>query len=534
MDARTTRRHFLYGGAAAGAGLWLPVDVLDADARARRKVPLARGGGFASGVMSGDPSPTAVTLWTRLDGQARDRVRVELEVARDPGFRRVVLRRLVPTRRSRDHTVKVRVGGLKPDRRYFFRFSTKTSHSPVGRTQTAPALDSRRPVKVGYFACQSFATGYFGAYHALLAEDPDIVICGGDYIYDRVYEGYEGPRQDTIGANADSVARTLADYRAKYRLYRTDDDLRELHRLVPLVPQWDDHEVTDNYVGTLPRGQTATADDGDERDTFDRARIDAGWRAWHEYMPARRFGRGLRTYRSLRLGRTAEVFMCDSRSYREDQPCGGGSFTPCTDDAPRQYLGAPQLEWLKNGLEATPATWKLVGNQLMIMPFQIAGGVKVEVDSWQGYPHQRTELLTHLESRAVEDVVFVTGDIHTFFAGSVLRDGTSGPAVASELVGGSTTSPGTAEVLGSTAGGLPPELIEPLSDAGVPANNPWITYADTRTHGCAILELGGDEVRARYLGSDDIATPEGARAVRDIADLRVTRGAPGVHVASRT
>jgi alkaline phosphatase D len=456
MDARTSRRHFLYGGAAAGAGLWLPLDVLDADARARRKAPLARAGGFSAGVMSGDPSPSAVTLWTRLDHQERDRVRVEVEVARDPGFERVVVRRLVPTRRSRDHTVKLRVGGLKPDRRYYYRFSTRTTTSVVGRTQTAPAPDSLRAVTVGYFACQSFATGYFGAYRSLLGADPDVVICGGDYIYDRVYEGYEGPREDTIGANHDSVARTVGDYRAKYKLYRTDEDLRELHRLVPLVAQWDDHEVTDNYVGTLPKGERASADDGDERDTFDRARIGAGQRAWHEYMPALRFGRGQRTYRSLRLGRTAELFMCDSRSYREDQPCGGGSFVRCTDDAPREYLGQRQLGWLKGGLERTPATWKLVGNQLMIMPFEVAAGVKVEVDSWQGYPHQRGELLTHLETTGVDDVVFLTGDIHTFFAGSVLRDGTSGPAVASELVGGSTTSPGTAEVLGSTAGGLPP------------------------------------------------------------------------------
>lgn len=532
MDARVSRRHFLYGGAAAGAGLMLPLDVLDADAAGARKVPLARAGGFATGVMSGDPSPRAMTFWARLDDQERDVVRVELEVARDPDFRRVVLRRLVPTRRVRDHTVKVRVGGLKPDRRYFYRFSTKTTTSDVGRTQTAPAPDSRRPVKVGYFACQSFTTGFFGAYRALLAEDPDVVICGGDYIYERVFEGYEGPREDTIGE--DSLALTVADYRAKYRLYRTDADLRELHRLVPFVPQWDDHEVADNYVGTLERGETGTPDDGDARETFDRDRIYAGWKAWHEYMPARRFGRGFRTYRSLRMGRSAEIFMCDSRSYREDQPCGGGSFVRCEDEAPREYLGKRQLSWLKGGLERTPSTWKLVGNQLMIMPFEVSAGVKVEVDSWQGYPAQRTDLLTHLQDRAIDDVVFLTGDIHTFFAGSVLRDGTEGPAVASELVGGSTTSPGTAEVLASTAGGVPPELIEPLSDQGVPAVNPWIDYADTRTHGCALLELGPDEVRARYLGSDDITTLEGSRSVRDIADLRIARGTPGVNVASRT
>ncbi len=129
------RRHFL----AVGAALWLPIDVREADARARKKAPFATEGTFADGVLSGDPSPTAVTFWTRLDANPRDKVRVELEIARDPGFRKTVFRRLIPTRGSRDHTVKVRVGGLKPDRRYYYRFSTRTAHSDVGRTQTAPA-----------------------------------------------------------------------------------------------------------------------------------------------------------------------------------------------------------------------------------------------------------------------------------------------------------------------------------------------------------------------------------------------------------
>jgi alkaline phosphatase D len=526
---RLSRRHFLYAGAA---GLWLPLDVREADARSQRKVPLAHAGTFPDGVLSGDPGPTAVTLWTRLAGQARNRVRVELEVASDAAFRHVVLRRRVPTTAARDHTVKVRVGGLGPDRRYFYRFATKTSHSDVGRTQTALAPGSHRTPKVGYFSCQDYSSGYFGAYQALLALDPDIVICGGDYIYDRVYDtdGYGGVRTDRIGANHDSVARTLPDYRAKYRQARTDADLRELHRLVPMVAQWDDHEVTDNYVGTLDK---SGADDGDPRDVYDRARISSGHRAWHEYMPARGFRSNRdRTYRRLSLGSSVDLFMLDSRSYRQDQPCGGGSFNMCSDDSPREYLGEAQLAWLKAGLKASTARWRLIGNQQMIMPFEVAPGEKVEVDSWQGYTHQRTDLLTHIQDQQISDVVFLTGDIHTFFAGEVLRDGRTGPAVASELVGGSTTSPGTAQTLAHTAGGvLPPELIEPLSNAGVPRVNPWMTYAETKLHGCALVELGSEETRARYLASRDVTTLAGARDVSVIGDLRIAHGTPGAFPA---
>jgi alkaline phosphatase D len=325
------------------------------------------------------------------------------------------------------------------------------------------------------------------------------------------------------------VARKLGQYRAKYRLFRTDPDLHELHRLVPLVAQWDDHEVVDNYVGTL-KG-TQPADDGAESDSFDPARIMAGWRAWHEYMPSLRFGRSFRTYRKLRFGRNVELFMCDSRSYREDQPCGGSGFKPCSDqDLPRKYLGTEQLGWLKSGLAGSQANWKLVGNQLMIMPFNVSGDVPVEVDSWNGYHAERNDLLAHVGDKA-KDVVFLTGDIHTFFAGEVLREGKSGPAVATELVGGSTTSLGTSQVLSQTSGGIPPELIKPLTDEGVPANNPWIQYAETRTHGCAFATVGPTEVAAKFLGMEDVTTQEASRNVRTLADLRVARGTPGVQVS---
>jgi alkaline phosphatase D len=526
-----TRRRFLAAGAAGTAAIWLPDAALIADARSKRKVPLARAGGFSTGVLSGDPSPHAVTLWTRLDDNEAAKLRVRLEVATDSSFRHVVLRRDVPVLAGSDHTAKIRVGGLKPDKRYFFRFATKTTHSEVGRTQTAPAPDSRRPLKIGYFACQDFSSGYYGVYKELLALDPDFVICGGDYIYDRIYSdsGYGGVREDKAGEGPDSVARTRDQYRAKYRLGRSDSDLHELHRLVPLVAQWDDHEVVDNYVGTL---KTSGADDGNDQDVYDSKRILAGWRTWHEYMPSLRFGKSFRTYRKLRFGRNVELFMCDSRSYRDDQPCGGSGFQPCSDlDQPRKYLGADQLAWLKAGLAGSKANWKLVGNQLMIMPFNVDNGVPVEVDSWNGYHAERNDLLAHIGDKA-KDVVFLTGDIHTFFAGEVWRAGESGAPVATELVGGSVTSLGTSQVLSQTGGGgiIPPEVIKPATDAGIPQNNPWIKFAETRTHGCAFATIDDNGVVARYLGSEDVTDQAKSRNVSTVATVQINRGAPSLFV----
>ena len=47
------------------------------------------------------------------------------------------------------------------------------------------------------------------------------------------------------------------------------------------------------------------------------------------------------------------------------------------------------------------------------------GGEIIDFDSWMGYPRERAELLGHIKRKKIEDVVFVTGDIHTFIAGDV-------------------------------------------------------------------------------------------------------------------
>lgn len=79
-----SRRGFLAeaGGLALATTLGGPA-ALAADRPARK--PTLRGGTFAEGVMSGDPSPNAVTFWTRLS-DVEGSGTVELEVARTAPF----------------------------------------------------------------------------------------------------------------------------------------------------------------------------------------------------------------------------------------------------------------------------------------------------------------------------------------------------------------------------------------------------------------------------------------------------------------
>jgi alkaline phosphatase D len=496
MPVMDSRRQFLARSAAAAAAVVLaPQDALAAKRRERRPKDMLRGGRFAQGVLSGDPSPNSITLLTVVD-DAGGAGRVRLEVARDPDFRRVIARRDILTTGAVNHSVKARVTGLKPHKRYYYRFETRDRHSPVGRFQTALPPDSRETVRFGFFSCANFTDGHYNAYALLAREDLDFVVSLGDYIYAETYSlvgDGRAVRDDTIGKPNPHFrhilreAATLPEYRSKYALYRSDESLRRLHATVPIVAAWDDHEVQNNYAND--------ADDGGLplRSRFSRARRDAAYQAFFESMPVFPRG-GARIYRTQRHGRTVELVMLDERQYRDDQPCRDTLAFPCgTWDRPRSMLGRRQLGFLKQRLASSSAAWKVIGGQSLVMPNRVHDGQYQRFDSWQGYPQEREELLQHLAQRGIKDVMFLAGDVHTFVAGDVCTGMGAGPSVAVEFASGSVTSASVGETnfrlpAGQIAPGdnlhphTPPEIL-----AHYRGLNPWFDALDLDRHGYGLV-----------------------------------------------
>lgn len=489
-----SRRQFVTGAGALGAVTIFAPQALGQQLSAGRRSPTLRGGRFKEGVLSGDPTPRGITLWTRLAG-VEGRGSVELEVARDRGFRKVVARELIRTSGRIDHSVKARVGGLDAHEQYYYRFSTRSSDSPVGRFRTALPPDSRQPVRFAFFSCQDYTFGYYNA-HALLArEDVDFVVNLGDYIYAEAYHSAGsasgGVRTDPIG-----VADSLADYRAKYALYRSDKSLRRMHAKFPMISIWDDHEVLDNYAGGAPGGGL--------NPPLAEARRRAAYRAFFESMPtyAGPPRRGSRTFRALRFGRNVDLVLLDQRQYRGDQPCNDQLVAdPCPElEQPRTFLGRGQMGFVKKRLNRTPAAWKVIANQTMAMRTNFPGGKYIGFDSWQGYPRERRDLLQFLRSRKIKDVVFITGDIHTFIAGDVrIKDDDKRP-VATEFVGGSITSQG----LGEGGGGLVPgaDPRNPKTPQGIidllRGANPWVKDAEFDHHGYALVTATKSSFRCTF------------------------------------
>ncbi|WP_210493646.1 alkaline phosphatase D family protein [Patulibacter sp. SYSU D01012] len=483
MRATRITRRTLVGGAGtvlAGAALTTPAHA--------RLLTGARGigpGEFLDGVASGEPAPDAVTFWGRVT-TPRPRTAARLIVAEDEGLGRVVATTVVPTSSGVDHTLKARVGGLRPDTHYWYVWQSATGMSPVGRTKTAPDPASAKAIAIGFSSCQRLTHGFFNAHaDAAARDDLDLYAFLGDYTYEYAAAKESGGAADELATN------DLASYRAKLRFYRADPYLRELHRVHPTVHTWDDHEVEDNYT------------DGRNGHPFASQRA-AGYRASFEWHPRLSVpGDRYRLYRNWRLGRHAELLMLDQRQYRRA-------------DQPEAFLGRAQMEWAKASLSGSGASWKLLGNPTMITmlgPNGPLGGTSFNTDQWDGYTAERDELLGHIGAGGLQDVVFLTGDIHIFFANHLpvdSRPGSGSPIVATEYVGGSVTSAGV------------PEWLEWLGNGAIKTINPQFQYVQGARHGWAVLRADANELRVDYRASD--ITRQGAPS-ETIASFVQARGA---------
>ncbi|HEX2151636.1 MAG TPA: alkaline phosphatase D family protein, partial [Stellaceae bacterium] len=270
-----SRRALLTGSAAAFV-----------TSRARPLWATPRDDPFALGVASGYPSPNGVVLWTRLapepispdperpGGMPPNMVPVDWEVAADPNMQQIVRRGTEEADPRFAHSVHVECRGLEPGREYWYRFIAGGDASPIGHLRTAPASGAPLDrLRFGFASCAHYELGYFSAYRHLAAENPDLVLFLGDYIYEFVRKLPAKVREHSDGVEATD----LRTYRNRHAQYKTDPDLRALHESVPCLAIWDDHEVQNDYAD-------------DRTQTFDDpvaflARRAAAYRAFWEHMP---------------------------------------------------------------------------------------------------------------------------------------------------------------------------------------------------------------------------------------------------------
>ncbi|MEJ2754966.1 MAG: alkaline phosphatase D family protein, partial [Gammaproteobacteria bacterium] len=360
---------------------------------------------FALSVASGDPSPSGVVFWTRIEpGSWRRNKPLYLEVAHDFNFQRVICALEIESEyitAQTDFTVLVDADGLlEPFTRYYYRFIYGNSASPVGRCKTAPGRGAFTPrLKLGVLTCQDYTNGYYGALSVLARDDSiDYIVHLGDFIYESVGDpSYQhlpfDDRKIQLPSSDFPVAMNLEDYRTLYRIYRTDARLQACLSQHTWIITRDDHEIGNDAYWDYAHHTLGLPDHPFTRDPaienqrlllLNQLMLDSQ-QAWHEYIPARvQYNPSatdphsrLAYYRHLPLGDLVDVFMLDTRTYRTPHPCGEnevfGRYGPlfCSKwflDENQSLLGARQFDWLIDGLGGSSALWQVLGNQTLMSP----------------------------------------------------------------------------------------------------------------------------------------------------------------------
>lgn len=436
--------------------------------------PLGPESMFEHGVASGDPLVDGVVLWTRASVPDGEFAEVFVEVALDPDFLDRVIAEYHEATANRDYTLKLDVSGLEPGTTYYYRFQCQGRTSPVGRTRTASEGNLAR-LRLAVFSCSNYAQGYFHAYaHAAAQADLDAALHLGDYIY----EYGDGEYGDLRPLDPPTEILTLEDYRRRYSLNRKDEDLQAVHRQHPFITVWDDHESAND----------AYKDGAENHDDSEGAwpdRLGAARKAYAEWMPYREGTEG-QIYRRLQFGDLVDLFMLDTRIHGRDRQAQGPSDTDTIGDESRTLLGDDQEAWLLEGLSNSTARWRILGQQVVMTQLLLSGGTVPNVDQWDGYPGARRRLLQHIVDEGIENVVVLTGDIHSSWASEVPIDiesydpETSAGSTVVEFVTPAVSSPG-ASFLESLVG-----------------SNPNIKLLEGSSNGYMIIDVTSDRVQADW------------------------------------
>jgi alkaline phosphatase D len=370
---------------------------------------------FTHGVGSGEVTPDSVVLWTRVDRPGT----LTVEVAEHADFTGEIIRAVAVAGAASDFTARIRVGRLRADRRYFYRWRHDDAGSEVGTFRTAPPSVARASVRLAWTG-DSDPSRVDGApvfnnwetLDAVRRDAPDAFVYLGDTIYSDFRAGGRLPD-----------VHTLAEFRSLYRAAREFNALRDLARTTPIIAQWDDHEVRDNW----------------DAETVDRERLGIGRQAFLEYMPIahRHFPDDPECasdplFRTFRWGKAADVIVLDTRSCRSasvERVCQGdaaptmpravreqfGVLPPevpvaclaALHDPARTLLGRHQKEHFKAALRDSRAHFKIVVTSVPIQQLWLS-----PYDAWEGYGAERAEILAFIRDQGIGNVIFLTTDGH--------------------------------------------------------------------------------------------------------------------------
>jgi alkaline phosphatase D len=333
------------------------------------------------GPMLGHVGPEEARFWLKASGEAEAGVVVGRKA--DLSDAMLIESEPVPLHESAARMGTIRVEGLEPATPYYYAVTLdgeRHTSPPYPSFTTAPPPGGPTSLRIAFSSCAGhegpLAAAAWGELDARARAD--LILLLGD-------NHYADSTDPAVQRDAYYSQRDLAGFRAATA--RT-----------PTYGIWDDHDYGPNDSDRTAAGKE------DSLRTFQE----------HWANPAYGEPGNPGIYSSFSYG-DVQLFLLDDRYHRDPNRA--------RDEGQKTMLGERQKEWLKEGLRASEATFKIIATG---SEFQLNG----HLDSWTSFDRERRELLDFLREEEITGVIILSGDRH--FTGAYQIDGqvieiTAGP-----------------------------------------------------------------------------------------------------------
>lgn len=250
------------------------------------------------------------------------------------------------------------------------------------RGQTRPVVPPDEPLQHIVFGSCAVQDESQPIWSAILEEDPDLFIFGGDNIYG-----------DT--SNMDSL-------RHEYEKLAAKPGYQALRQSTPILSVWDDHDYGANDVGgwfeKKAESEKIFLDFFNVPDESPRRQRPGTYGA-HRYGPP---------------GQRVQIILLDTRYFRDRfntversdsaKAMGFGPYVPNRDPA-ATMLGKAQWTWLRAQLQK-PAEIRLIVSSIQVISPDHGWEI------WSQMPLERNRLFQLIDETGAGGVLFLSGDVH--------------------------------------------------------------------------------------------------------------------------
>jgi alkaline phosphatase D len=219
-------------------------------------------------------------------------------------------------------------------------------------------------------------------------------------------------------------------------------------------------------------------------------------------MPIRELPTGI--FRVFRFGGLADLILLDTRLAGRDEQ-GSGTDEETANAPDRSLLGEEQEAWLFEALsESLEASthWRVVAQQVVLSPLRRSTG-EFNPDSWDGYRESRRRLLDFLADESIDDVIFLTGDVHSSWGIDVPPPEASGEAYDPETGAGARAVELVAPAVSSRP--LVRDAQARAFFADTPERLPFVRYMNLEENGYGILDLTPERAMAQWFYVDTVS-----------------------------